>query len=435
MTADAPGLPSPAPFAVLASRDFRAYAAGRFLATLAVQLQGAAVSYQVYAHTRSKIGLAYVGLAQFLPIATLSLAGGQLADRLDRRLILVACDVVFAAAAVGLYLLARSPAPSFGAILVLLALSGAARAFYGPAGSSLLPSLVPREHFPRAVSWHSTLWQIAAIAGPSLAGLLYDAMGGPGPVYLAAAALLGVSGLLITGIQARPGRSDRAPATLDTALAGVRYVSRHKIVLGSITLDFFAVFLGGATALLPVYATDVLRVGAHGYGVMRSAPAVGAGITALYLAFSPLGRRAGLKMFAGVAVFGAATVVFGLSRSFPLTVAMLAMLGAADMVSVVVRSTLIQAATPAEMRGRVSAVNMIFVGASNELGEFESGALAEWLGAEASVVLGGVGTLVVVLLWAWRFPALRRVDRLEDVHPDEGAREEDRQGVCESPPT
>jgi MFS family permease len=418
MTAESPGLPSPAPFAVLASRDFRAYAAGRFLATLAIQMQGAAVGYQVYAHTRSKIGLAYVGLAQFLPIATLSLGAGQLADRLDRRLILVACDVVFAAAAVGLYLLSRSAAPSFGAILVLLALSGVARAFYGPAGSSLLPSLVPREHFTRAVSWHSTLWQIAAIAGPSLAGALYGATGEAGPVYLIAAVLLGASGLLITGIQARPGRSHRAPATLETALAGVRYVSRHKIVLGSITLDFFAVFLGGATALLPVYATDILHVGPHGFGVMRSAPAVGAGITALFLTVRPLGRRAGRKMLAGVAVFGAATVVFGLSRSFPLTVAMLAILGAADMVSVVVRSTLIQAATPEEMRGRVSAVNMLFVGASNELGEFESGALAEWLGAVPSVVIGGAGTLVVVLLWAWIFPGLRRVDRLEDVQPE-----------------
>jgi hypothetical protein len=237
-------------------------------------------------------------------------------------------------------------------------------------------------------------------------------------VYLAAAALLGASGLLITGIQARPGQSDRPPATLETALAGVRYVSRHKIVLGSITLDFFAVFLGGATALLPVYASDILKVGPDGFGVMRSAPAVGAGITALYLAFRPLGRRAGPKMLAGVAVFGAATVAFGLSESFPRTVAMLAILGAADMVSVVVRSTLIQAATPAEMRGRVSAVNMIFIGASNELGEFESGTLAEWLGPVPSVVIGGAGTLVVVALWVWLFPGLRRVDRLEDVEPE-----------------
>jgi MFS family permease len=418
MTADSPGLPASAPFAVLASRDFRAYAAGRFLATLAIQMQGAAVGYQVYAHTRSKIGLAYVGLVQFLPIATLSLGAGQLADRLDRRLILVACDVLFAAVAVGLYLLSRAPAPSFEAILVLLALSGVARSFYGPAGSALLPSLVPREHFTRAVSWHSTLWQIAAIAGPSIAGALYGATGGAGPVYVATAALLGVSGALITGIQARPALRLRAPATLETALAGVRYVRRHKIVLGSITLDFFAVFLGGATALLPVYATDILGVGPDGFGVMRSAPAVGAGIMALYLAFRPMGRHAGLKMLAGVAVFGAATVVFGLSRSFPLTVAMLALLGAADMVSVVVRSTLIQAATPAEMRGRVSAVNMLFVGASNELGEFESGTLAEWLGAVPSVVVGGAGTLLVVLAWAWLFPGLRRVDRLEDVEPE-----------------
>jgi predicted MFS family arabinose efflux permease len=236
-------------------------------------------------------------------------------------------------------------------------------------------------------------------------------------VYVSTIVLLACAGFFIAAIRVRPGKAEREPATLKTALAGVRYLRRHKILLGSISLDFFAVFLGGATALLPVYATDILHVGAHGLGVMRSAPAIGAGLVAGYLALRPLGARAGPKMLAGVAVFGAATVVFGLSRSFPLSVVMLALLGAADMVSVVVRSTLVQAATPPEMRGRVSAVNMVFVGASNELGEFESGTVAEWLGAVPSVVLGGVGTLVVVALWTWWFPPLRDVDRLEDVAP------------------
>jgi MFS family permease len=418
MASAPPAISSPSPFAALAHRDFRYYAAARFLATLAIQMQGLAVGFQVYALTHRKIDLAYVGLAQFLPIISLSIGAGQLADRLDRRLILITCDVVFAAAAVAFFLLARSPAPSFQAVLSILTMVGAARAFYGPSGSSLLPSLVPRGDFTNAVSWHSTLWQIAAIGGPSLGGAIYGIGGQPGPVYLTAAVLFGCSGVLVTGIRAAPGKAERAPATLETALAGVRYVRRHPIVLGSISLDFFAVFLGGATALLPVYATDILHVGPHGFGVMRSAPAVGAGITAVLLAFRPLGRRAGIKMLAGVGVFGAATVVFGLSRSFPLTVGMLALLGAADMVSVVVRSTLIQAATPPAMRGRVSAVNMMFVGASNELGEFESGTLAEWLGAVSSVVVGGVGTVIVVLIWAWRFPALGRVDRLEDVQPE-----------------
>jgi MFS family permease len=415
-SAPAPSAP-PAPLAVLAYRDFRYYAAGRFLATLAIQMQGLAVGFQVYAITHRKLSLALVGLAQFLPIISLSIGAGQLADRLDRRRILIACDGVFALGAVGFYLLSRSATPSFEAILALLAVVGAARAFYGPAGSSLLPSLVPREHFTSAVSWNSTLWQGAAIAGPALGGAIY-AFGGPKPVYLTTAGLVTCAAVLMAGVAARPGKAGRTPATLKTALAGVRYVRGHKIVLGAISLDFLAVFLGGATALLPVYATDVLKVGPEQFGLMRSAPAVGAGLTAMYLSLRPLGGRAGPKMLAGVGVFGAATVVFGLSTSFPLTVAMLALLGAADMVSVVVRSTLIQAATPEEMRGRVSAVNMMFVGASNELGEFESGALAEWLGTVPSVVIGGAGTLLVVLLWTLGFPALRRVDRLEDVQPE-----------------
>jgi MFS family permease len=418
MAAAPAGVAPPSPLAVLAYRDFRFYAAGRFLITVAVQMQGLAVGYQVYDRTHRKIDLAYLGLAQFVPIVGLSLAAGQLADRVDRRLILVGCNAVFAVAAIAFYLLARSPAPSLGAILSLLVLVGAARAFYGPAGSSLLPSLVPREQLTSAVSWHSMLWQGAAIGGPSLAGAIYGAGGAPGPVYLTAAALVVGGGALFAGIRTRPKKAERPPATLETALAGVRYVRRHKILLGAISLDFLAVFLGGATALLPVYATDILHVGPHGFGVMRSAPAVGAGLAGAYLAFRPLGRRAGPKMLAGVGVFGAATVVFGVSQWFGLSVAMLALLGAADMVSVVVRSTLIQAATPPEMRGRVSAVSMMFVGASNELGEFESGALAQWLGTVPSVVVGGAGTLAVVLLWAWRFPSLGRVDRLEDVKPE-----------------
>jgi MFS family permease len=411
--------------AALQHREFRFYAAGRFLATVALQMQGLAVGFQVYAITGRKIDLALIGLVQFLPIVTLSIGAGQLADRLDRRLILVACDVVFCVAAVGFYVLARSAAPSLVAILALLTLTGVARAFYGPAGSSLLPALVPREQFPNAVSLNSTLWQAAAIGGPSLGGAIYGLRGEPGPVYFTSAALLVLAGFFIAGMRPRPMKSGREPATLATALAGVRYVRRHKLLLGSISLDFFAVFLGGATALLPVYATDILHVGARGLGLLRSAPAIGAGLTAAYLAVRPLGRHAGAKMLGGVAIFGLATVVFGLSTSFPLSLAMLALLGAADMVSVVVRGTLVQAATPDRMRGRVSAVNMMFVGASNELGEFESGALAQAMGTVPSVVFGGLGTLLVVALWTWRFAPLRQVDRLEAVEPlDEELAEE-----------
>jgi MFS family permease len=424
----------------LRHRDFRYYALGRFLATFALQMQNLAVGFQVYALTHRKIDLAYIGLVQFLPIASLSIPGGQLADRRDRRRILLVCDGVFGVAALSLWRLARTPSPSFGAILALLLVSGAGRAFYGPAGSSLLPSLVPREQLANAVSVHSTLWQIAAIGGPSVAGAIYAA-GGASPVYLTTIALFACGGVFLAGIGPHHDKSERPPATVtmggdppypppqapvperravtfETALAGVRYVKDHTLLLGVMSLDFLAVFLGGATALLPVYATDILHVGPRELGVMRSAPAIGAGIMAACLALRPLGGRAGVKMLAGVGLFGAATVVFGLSTSFPLTLAMLALLGAADMVSVVVRGTVIQAATPSEVRGRVSAVNLMFVGASNELGEFESGLLAEWLGTVPSVVFGGLGTLAVVLLWAWGFPGLARVDRLEDVTPE-----------------
>ncbi|MFT3769935.1 MAG: MFS transporter [Minicystis sp.] len=424
--ADAPdgsALPDHSPFVAFAHRDFRFYAAARFLATVAVQMQSLAVGFQVYALTHRKIDLAYIGLAQFIPIISLSIVAGQLADRVDRRVILITCDVVFAACAVALYTLAKSPAPSLGAILAVLAVLGAARAFYGPAGSSLLPSLVPRAHFPNAVTWQSTMWEIAAIGGPSLAGAVYGLSGAAAPVYLICAVVLVIAGVLAAGIRTRGEKLERRPATLATALAGVRYVMSHKILLGCISLDFFAVFLGGATALMPVFATDILQVGPHGLGVMRSAPAVGAGVMAILLAFRPLRGRAGAKMLAGVGVFGLATIVFGLSHSYVLSVIALAITGAADMVSVVVRSTLIQQATPAEMRGRVSAVNLMFVGASNELGEFESGTVAEALGAIPAVVLGGAGTLLVVALWAIRFPQIRAVDRLEDVKPEEAPAE------------
>lgn len=419
---DAPSsvIPVHAPFAAFSHRDFRFYAAARFLATTAVQMQSLAVGFQIYALTHRKIDLAYVGLAQFAPMFAFSLAAGQLADRMDRRHILIACDAIFAAAAVALFALARSPAPNVPAILTVIGVVGAARAFYGPAGSSLLPSLVPREHFPNALTWQSTLWEIAAIGGPSLGGAVYGISGSAGPVYVVSAILLVVAGVLVAKMQPANVKLDRAPATLATALAGVRYVWTHKILLACLSLDFVAVFLGGATALLPVYATDILHVGPEKLGLMRAAPAIGAGLTALVIAFRPLGRRAGPKMLASVAAFGVGTVIFGLSTSYVITVASLMALGAADMVSVVVRGTLVQQATPPEMRGRVSAVNLMFVGASNELGEFESGTLAEWLGAVPAVVLGGIGTLAVVATWAFKFPEIRAVDRLEDVKPEEG---------------
>ncbi|KYF67076.1 MFS transporter [Sorangium cellulosum] len=413
--ANAPSALEPSsPIAAFQSRDFRVYAAARLLATMAYQMQSVAVGFQVYDLTRDPLALGYVGLAQFLPIAGLSLAAGHTADRFDRRGILAICYFTSSLAALALFLLARSPAPDLSAIYAVLALLGTVRAFQGPAGASLLPALVPAAHFQNAATWQSTLWQVGAIGGPSLGGLLYGAWRAPAPVYMAASLALAAACASLLAVRARTGRMEKRPPSLATALAGLRYVYRKKILLASISLDFVAVFLGGAVALLPIYATDVLHVGPQGFGVLRAAPAAGAGLMAVVLAFRPIRRRAGRKMLFCVGLFGLATVVFGLSRSFPLSLIALTVIGATDMVSVVVRMTLEQLATPPEMRGRVSAVNMVFVGASNELGELESGTLARLVGTVPTVILGGLGTMAVVLLWGWLFPELREVDRLED---------------------
>ncbi|XXT20756.1 MFS transporter [Sorangium sp. So ce429] len=413
------------PVAAFKSRDFRVYAAARLLATMAYQMQSVAVGFQVYALTRDPLALGYVGLAQFLPVAGLSLAAGHTADRFDRRGILVLCYLTSSLAALALFLIARAPSPNLSAIYGVLVLLGTVRAFQGPAGSSLLPALVPAAHFQNAATWQSTLWQVGAIGGPSVGGLLYGLWKEAAPVYLTASLALAAACAGLLAVQVRTGRMEKKPPSLATALAGLRYVYRKKVLLASISLDFAAVFLGGAVALLPIYATDVLHVGPQGFGLLRAAPAAGAGVMAVLLAFRPIRRHAGRKMLLCVGLFGLATVVFGLSKSFPLSLAALTVIGATDMVSVVVRMTLEQLATPPEMRGRVSAVNMVFVGASNELGELESGTLARLVGTVPTVVIGGLGTMAVVLLWGWLFPELRAVDRLEDTHAssEEGAPE------------
>jgi MFS family permease len=407
------------PFAAFQSRDFRFLAAARTLATIALQMQAVAVGFQIYALTHQPIALGYVGLAQFLPVVTLSLATGHAADRFDRRAILLACHVLCALCSVTFWLLARSPHPSLFAIYGTLVLLGVARAFSGPASSALLPSLIPSAHFANAASWQSTLWQIGSIGGPSLGGLLYGLRGSAEPVYLAAAFGLTAATLLLACVRTRSGRMERRPPSFATVLAGLRYVWITKILLGSISLDLFAVFLGGAVALLPIYATDVLHVGAQGLGLLRSAPALGAATMAIFLAFRPLRRHVGRTMMLYVALFGAATVVFGLSTNFGLSLAALTVLGAADMVSMVVRMTVEQAAAPPSMRGRVSAVKFVFVGASNELGDLESGVAAALLGTVPAVVVGGIGTMLVVAIWSVLFPSLRNVDRFEDVKSTE----------------
>jgi MFS family permease len=408
---------APPAFAAFSSPDFRFYAASRFLATTAVQMQSVAVGFQVYALTGRPLDLGYVGLAQFLPVAGLSLLAGHAADRFDRRWVLLACDVVYALAALALYAVTRARVGGTLAIYAILFVVGAARAFYGPAASSLMPDTVEKDKLANAVSWHSSLWQLAAIGGPSLGGVVYGLAGSAEPVYLASAIAFGAAAALVLGIRVRRAITGGSAASIRNVLAGLRYVFRNRLLLGSISLDFFAVFLGGAVALLPVFATSYLHVGPMGLGLLRAAPAAGAGVMALVVAFRPLVRDAGAKMFACVAIFGAATIVFALSRNFVLSLASLVVMGAADMVSVVVRMTLAQAATPPDMRGRVSAVNMVFIGASNELGEFESGVAAAWLGVVPSVIAGGLGTIGVVALWIFLFPALRKVDRPEAVEP------------------
>ncbi len=403
---------------VAGQRDFRQYIAGTFFATIAMMIQSVAVSWQVYDIARNPLALGYVGLFQFLPLAIFALPAGELADRIDRRAMLAATYAVQAICS-GLFVALTIATPhAIWPFYAVLALFGTARAFAAPASQSLLPRLVPEDRFPRAVALNSSTRQTAVIAGPALGGAIY--LLGAAIAYAACLAFfIGVT-LLVATLHTRttPARRETLTPPLRRVTAGIAYIRSKPIILGAISLDLFAVLLGGATALLPIYARDILHVGPIGLGLLRSAPALGAAMLGLTLARKPLGQKVGMTMFACVASFGLATIVFGLSRNFPLSLAALVVLGASDMVSVYVRLSLVQLATPDEMRGRVSAVNYLFIGASNELGEFESGLTASWFGTVPSVVIGGVGTLVVVGLWMLMFPDLRRIDRLSDAIPD-----------------
>ena len=394
-------------------RNFRAFLAARALASLSSLMLTVAVGWHVYDLTHSAFALGMVGLSQFLPALLLSLPGGLAADRFERRSILAAGFGLQIVVSVLLLIISLAAGAPAGWIFPVVALIGVGQAFTGPAGQSLLPFLVPREDFSRAVAWNSSTFQVATIAGPAVGGLLYAF--GPSAVYSTAAGCYAVSVFLLLRVKARLHVSAAAKPGLDGLLTGLRFVFSRPPILGAISLDLFAVLFGGATALLPIYARDLLHVGPWGLGLLRSAPAVGAGIMAILLAQRPLSRRAGARMFTCVALFGVMTIVFGVSRSFFLSLAALAVLGAADMVSVVVRQTLVQVNTPDDKRGRVSAVNSIFIGASNQLGEFESGITAAWMGAVPAVVVGGLGTLVVVGAWALLFPSLRRADRLDGI--------------------
>jgi MFS family permease len=392
--------------------NFRLYQAARFLAIAAAEMQSVAVGWQVYEITKRPLDLGLVGLAQFLPGILLFLVAGHAADRIPRKHIIAACFAGFAVCSALLLVFTMHGLTSVHPIYIILVMIGIVRAFNGPAGQAFLPLLVPEEHFPNAVAWGSSFFQAATIFGPTIGGILYGLSGGPEIVYGVAAVAFVIGFILILFIRVAAVQRPRGSATLQSVLAGFHYVRQNKLVLGTISLDLFAVLLGGAVALLPVYAREILHVGPWGLGILRSAPGVGAVIMAVALAHHPLRRRAGAIMLWCVAGFGVFTIVFGLSRNIVLSLVALLMVGACDMVSVIVRSTLVQLATPDDMRGRVSAVNMIFIGASNEFGQFESGITAQWFGTVPAVVFGGVGTLVVVALWAWMFPQLRKVNEL-----------------------
>ena len=395
---------------LLRHRPFALFWSARICSSLAFQMQSVAIGWQVYALTGSALDLGLVGLAQFLPIALLTLAVGHVADRYDRRRIVAACQAAEAAIAVCLALGVGAGWLGAPGIFALVALLGAARAFESPTLSALMPGLVGEARLQQASAWSASANQTATIIGPALGGLLY-ALGGSVPFALAAALFLAASALVRLIRVERP-LPHREPATVRSVLSGITFIRQNPAVLGAISLDLFAVLLGGATALLPIFARDILHTGSWGLGVLRAAPAVGALGMSVLLARRPLRRHAGRIMFAAVAVFGLATVAFALSRSLTVSLLALVLLGAADVVSVVIRFALVQIRTPDAMRGRVGAVNMLFIGASNQLGEFESGVTAALLGTVPAALVGGVATIGIALLWMRLFPALRDIDAL-----------------------
>jgi len=386
----------------------------RFCIVASTEMQSVAVGWQVYEITRRPLDLGLAGLAQFLPGILLFLLAGHVADRFERRKLIVLCYSGFALCSALLLFLSLRGIRTVYPIYVVLVLLGVVRSLNGPVSRALLPQLVPEEHFPSAIAWASSVFQFATILGPSLGGVVYAAFRGPSAVYALGLVAATFAVFSTLRIKTQSEQRLREPVTRETIFAGLRYIWLEKVILGSISLDLFAVLLGGSVALLPIYAREILQTGPWGLGLLRSAPGVGAAVMAILLAYKPLKRRAGITMLWCVAGFGVATILFAVSRSLVISLAALFLVGATDMVSVIVRQMLIQLGTPDEMRGRVNAVDMVFIGASNELGQFESGLTAQWFGTVPAVVLGGIGTLAVTALWAWRFPELRRADKLTD---------------------
>ena len=396
-------------FGVLRHRNFTYYLSARVLGTLAVQMQSVAVGWQVYQITGNLFDLGLIGLAQFAPFLVLILAAGHVADRYNRLNIISFCLVAQLLCALALLGFTLNSLTVVWPIFAVLVLFGSARAFMMPASQAVLINLVPPESFSRAVALSSSSFHVAVILGPTLGGLLY--LAGPKVVYLISAILLLVSVGLMRLTKAVPQVSNKEPASWHTVLEGLRFVWSRPIMLGAISLDLFAVLFGGATALLPALAHDVLHIGPTGLGVLRTAPGVGAALCSIALAFFPITRRVGLWMFGGVALFGAGTIVLGSTASFLVALVALFLMGMGDMVSVYIRHLLVQYETPDAIRGRVSAVNSVFIGASNELGEFESGLTAGWFGLVRAVIFGGAATIAVTATWALAFPVLSRMDR------------------------
>jgi MFS family permease len=393
--------------AVFGHRSFALLWAARVLSTLAFHVQAVAVGWQLYELTGSALDLGLVGLVQFVPMILLALVAGQAADRYDRRGIVALCQIVKGAAAAGLAIGTSSGWLTRESFLVTLAVVGAARMFETPTLAALVSDVVPRPLIAPAAAWSISANQTARIVGPALGGILYGLS--PTTTYTTVTVLVIVAAACVAAMRGARAVREREPVTLQTLFSGIAFIRSRPVLLGTMSLDLFAVLLGGATALLPIYAKDILGTGPVGLGLLRSAPAVGALTTSLLLAQRPLERRVGRVLFRAVIVFGVATVVFGLSTNLVLSLAALAVLGASDVVSVVIRFTLVQMRTPDAMRGRISAMNSLFTGTSNQLGEFESGLAAELFGPVVSVLIGGLGTIAVAWLWMHLFPELRRI--------------------------
>ncbi|MDE3200530.1 MAG: MFS transporter [Acidobacteriota bacterium] len=421
--------PSPSPddrerrgIEAFASRDFQRYQLARVAVILGAEAQAVAVAWQVYSITHRALDLGLTGLALFLPGLLFLLPAGHVADRFDRRQVILTCYSLQILCTGALIWFAHAQLQSVLPIYAVLFLVGTGRAFSAPASSALIPHLVPEKHFVNAVTWGGAIFQFANMTGPALGGLLFTfplvhffpgtTMQGAGIVYLFNLITLLWFLALISSLRVRLGRMEHKATSLDTMLAGFRYVWSMRLLLGSFSLDLFVVLLGGAVALMPIFASEILHTGPTGLGVLRAAPAVGALSMSLVMARFPIKRKAGKLLFSCVAIYGVAIVVFGLSKNLWLSLGALAISGAADTISVIIRGSMLQLATPPQMRGRVSAVNSLFIGASNEFGEFESGVTAQWLGAVRAVVIGGIGSLMVSGIWSVLFPSLRNADQL-----------------------